>query len=564
MSFKKISLANDFKFLLIYMSLSPEVRKQTMSDPFADLLSSFKGGKESDSKNATKNSSLNDLLSYKSSQTSLNPRAQTQQIRSSTPTENASMDFLDNLLGLSSSKGCDKTETGASSAEVMQKDDFDIAFESLNEHNRVSKPEQLDDSVVDEVKDMEIAQLMSLGISFPLAMKYYENGMLYDDIVEEQQQQRQRQRQKPTSPPEESTNHRKPFQRNEPETSDFVSMASNLFNAGKNFLEEKLAPKERFDYSRNSYVNNTTTSSDQNSSPSVSRFNDCLGDLGALSINDRSNNEYDKQFLGMASKDNKNIAVQAAKTNNQQHSQRLAKGKDLFESNSSMVNHSAKDETLLDFDSEIDTESVANSKHNISNFELSSFNEFKGKGLNFFQSGDYHNALLEFEKSLNSLPMNHPLRIISLSNIISCQLKLGENSKALISVKTALELLGENKDSSLVIEKSSPERSFKQMTAKIQTKHAEIQEHLENYKKALELYLELIASNIVGPKIMEGKRRCEKIVYPEKFKPKPVAKDDSEATTNTVSPKVSATVDKVKKENQKQELEELERFKLAS
>ena len=152
----------------------------------------------------------------------------------------------------------------------------------------------------------------------------------------------------------------------------------------------------------------------------------------------------------------------------------------------------------------------------MSALEFHSYQEFKEKGTLSFSAGDYHTAFQNFEKSVNSLPHSHPLRAISLSNMIICRLKLGEYRKAIEDSSVALKLISCAKLDD-VIPASDPPKTFKEIWCKIVGNKAEAYEHIEDYDKALKEYQLLIKRGAASRKVMEGRRRCQKIVEPEKF-----------------------------------------------
>ncbi|CDO93296.1 unnamed protein product [Kluyveromyces dobzhanskii CBS 2104] len=522
-----------------------------MADPFADLLSSFKGGSSSPGRNCdnNKNASLNDLLSSQSRLNTPLPKNSPSIAPSRTPESitvtslTASQSLFDDLLAEPQEVPLQTTSQVKPETQTpLQKDDFDLAFDLFNstphvnivqpQPNPIPEPQPL----VDEVKDMEIARLMSLGISFDEAVHHYEKGILYEQLVDSQKQRRQRIRN------EDSNVRPSTLRRDDSSNSPpaLLSMASNLFNMGKEFIEDKLNP---------------TLRPDNASPPHRYQFSD---EIPRRRPHPRTHSRQSPLKTSSPQPNSQLPSIDSLSLCDQRpHSAPVAPSED------KRVSTPIIQETLLDFGNSPDQ--TTSPQIGISNFELTSFNEFKNKGVELFSSGDYHNALLEFEKSFNTLPAKYPLQIISLSNVISCQLKLGENSKALKSVNQALDLIKDASDSSNIIENSEPKRTYEQMLNKIQLKHAVLQEHVENYEMALSLYATLIAKGATEPKVMDGRRRCEKIVHPEKFKP-------PKATTPSTKPFVSAkssspvansaAVSRVKEENKKQEKEEEERLRL--
>lgn len=552
-----------------------------MTDPFADLLSSFKSGQTpSDSKpSSLKNASLNDLLSSRSAVNSLAPVPVTTTTTTTTPPlqkmNDLSGDLFDDLLSKPITQN-KKVESPLASAST--KDDFDLVFESLNSpppavfvqneneveiSERTPKqegPVKQEEPVVDEVKDMEISKIMSLGISFEKSVRYYEKGILYEQLLDRKLNHKTRSGSEnpDSSYAFSSTSSHTSYGQTE-ETPAFLAMASKFFNKGKDFIEDKIiAPLQHDDLEQRSPPQSHLRQSrhpNGNSLPKKTPLarSEFFGDNDATGIH---------SIDQLSIQENKSTsAIRRSESSPKPQNSPLPAGSG-SEPQSKLENDTP---VLLDFDAGPETQS--SSQYHISEFELTSFNEFKNNGVKLFGSGDFHGAFSQFEKSLNTLPTEHPLRIISLSNMISCQLKMGENSKALKTIDVAIEMIKKCPDLSTVIEQSSPPRTYKQMSEKIESKHAEIYEHMENYDKALSIYTQLISDGVTDRKIMEGKRRCEKIVNPEKFKPKP-PKTVTKPSINTsqvksTSPSLNSdALHKIKEDGKKKAQEEEKRLEL--
>lgn len=121
------------------------------NDPFADLLSSFKGEKQ----------------------------------KSSTTSETVSLFDKHDGPSISSPAPSKPLQT--------INDDLDAAFDVFN--SATNTPAKQGSPVVDEVKDMEIARLMSLGVSLERALQYYERGILYDDVLRRRHEKHEAKRQ---------------------------------------------------------------------------------------------------------------------------------------------------------------------------------------------------------------------------------------------------------------------------------------------------------------------------------------------------------------------------------
>ena len=207
----------------------------------------------------------------------------------------------------------------------------------------------------------------------------------------------------------------------------------------------------------------------------------------------------------------------------------------------------------------------------ISHIELSGYAEFRNRGTQYFKNGDYVSSFQEYEKSLNTLPVNHPLRIIAYSNIIASELKIGEYSKSLKNSSSALEMFPDDTAQwTAVIQDSDPQRTYKDIWPKVKLRQAEALEHIESFKAALSSYQELIEKGFANDKIMDGKRRCQKVLNPT---PPPVVKTPRISTpkqspspvprkaTSNSKDAVYESVERLKKENATSQ--EVEKQKLA-
>lgn len=496
-----------------------------MSDPFADLLSSFKGDSAQVSGQSTKNSSLNELLDRNTPvmTPSPTPSSWRDNISKSTVERKKQLhnDLLDDFLGQDSklvnplvrdSNG--QSDVVVNNTQTLPKDDLDMVFEAFHSSASSLKPEvhssqggvisESAENVVDEVKDMEIAQLMSLGVSLGKAIEYYERGILYDDLVSRRKHDRKE---------IDNKNYGLLFDERQSKTFNVSSLASNLFSMGKDFIEDTLKPKERLEAAKNSFSSEITSRSQRKGDSFNQEYHaaSLASEFAPLSLAGQLPNKEGSPIT--IQKERSSIPERTHQHSNRQDSTLAPIA------TASITPEKSAEETLLDFDGDHSVSEGVQGR--LSAMEMESFTEFKEKGIRLFKAGNYHGALSEFEKSLNCLPREHPLRIVSLSNIIACQSKLGEHINGLKSIDLALGLLGSNIYSDVVIENTSPQKTYRQMATKIQIKHAEIQENMENYENALKIYSELLNNNVLGTNVLDGKRRCERIVYPEKFKAKP-------------------------------------------
>lgn len=347
--------------------------------------------------------------------------------------------------------------------------------------------------IVDEVKDMEIAKIMSLGYSIDKSLQFYENDLDYDTLLLKQKYDK--------------TNERiinNDLFLNE-QNESFTNTLTNMFNKSKKFVQslnltdlnakfDNNRHKGEFNGLNNYYANNNTSPSDsfiKEDLENLSLTNDLLSPSPPLLIQEPKNDEQISE-------------------NNQ---------------------------VLLDWDTPITDQAPNNGtptnllsiKPQITDIEFISYKEFKDNATNLFKNGHYPDALEQYTKSLNTLPHNHPLRLIAISNIMFCQLKIGEYNN-IIKLLDMCEKLWPNEDINnsnsstekqnwdQIIPNSEPPRTFKDIWIKIMLRCAESYEHLENFDNALNIYKQLLTKNVTNKKVLDGKRRCEKVLYPEKFR----------------------------------------------
>lgn len=521
-----------------------------MSDPFASLLNSFKNPPKNCDGVASENSRSDTPLS------SLRPMTPTQQNNSkapldslsitnpavSTPTpvmvqhkvENLISDDFEDLFGL-------QVKQPEARQDIPVQDDLDAAFSAFEQS---PAPHVQEPDVIDEVRDMEVARLMSLGYSIDRANHLYETGMLYEDVVQRKAQERagRTHEHKLQSYRTQGSNGAQSFASlfdNGSKHDSLFSMASDLLNKGKQIVDQfTMYPEEQ------------------------NRMEGSKANVDRPPRNTQGNKLYqDKK---------EQIKLEPAEANN-----RTENLLDAFEENL-VISEPAHEETLLDFETPVEEAAKVQSPlptTQISHIELSGYNEFKERGSELFRTGDYISALQEYEKSLNTLPANHPLRIIAYSNITASQLKAGEYNKIIEYSAIALKLFPKDlKAWTQAIQDSKPTRTFRDMWPKIVVRRAEAFEHAEKYQEAFESYQLLVEKSFFNDKIMEGKRRCQKILNPGKSNQKPPSIGQTrenktfpsglEINSQMEPQKTYKSVQKLKEENQLEIRIEAERARL--
>ncbi|QLQ80934.1 hypothetical protein HG537_0E02890 [Torulaspora globosa] len=470
-----------------------------MNDPFADLLSSFKKGDVSVKKDAKVVSSSSVPQCGKLGDNGMS---------SHSPEIH---DDFGELFG--SSVG----PIAGTEHQQVAEDEFDAAFKAFDGDIGDEQPENEPEVVVDEVKDMEVAKLMSLDLSIEQATSYYERGILYEELA--------RKRGGREATRAERTGVTSPVRREEP--IGFFGVAAGLLEKGRQLVDQfTVYPQEQ------------------------DRLSDRLRQYGGHVEPNEWPQEASSAQLEVTSEELPTKLTQSLHLENDTRAL----------SEKSSTPPPPLESTLLDFDSD---ETVSHDVRDldipvaISHLELSGYNEFKDRATNFFKAGDYIRACEEYEKSLNSLPKDHALRIVAHSNLVASLLKIGEYKRCISDTETALNLFPEYSEKwTQCIPNAEPPRTFKDMWSRIVSRRAEAFEHAENYQEALKSYQLLIERGCSNDKIMEGKRRCQKVLNPLQTKPvqpKGASALDRSPPSVPASTQTYASVQRIKEDNKREE-----------
>lgn len=580
-----------------------------MSDPFASLLTSFKEGNSKPSNiNSSSKEAKGTIATKFTPTTSANTKpiiphvsnstlnvSSTPLVASSSSTANMTVhssihDDLEDLFGMPTNH---KTNTnippaGIEVSKTIVNDDLDSAFDVFS-NKSVSQPVLEIDSkedVVDEVKDMEVAKLMSLGLTITKANEYYDKDIMYEDILKRQKQKsdskrkyhnHQHSRNKETSNEPLSGNYSDLFDntynnnRIARPTNNIFSMATDFLNKGKELVDQLTAyPEEE----ANRLFKYRDVKEDTIDKPS-------FGSTREPNLHEKNNESYIDITESEVTK-----PLPVAKEHDV--TTPVFKEGNLLEDFDDSVMASNKqqpilqqsnpqgNDTLIEFDSnpiEVDIQTSTAVKSYkplenipISSIELSGYSEFKERGSEYFKVGDYILALQEYEKSLNTLPHRHPLRIIACSNMIAAQIKVGEYTKSIETSKQSLSLFPEDSNSWIaVIQNSEPKRTYRDIWPKIVMRQGEAYEHLENYKEAFAVYQLLMENGIFNEKVLEGKRRCQKVLNPIQKTPislsgpKKLITKSKDQLAPVISEKKYENVERVKNANRQEEEEEAQR-----
>lgn len=196
----------------------------------------------------------------------------------------------------------------------------------------------------------------------------------------------------------------------------------------------------------------------------------------------------------------------------------------------------------------------------LNQFEESDYSTAKDEATEFYKKGDYDNAVVSYEKSLNALPEKHCLKIVIYSNLALTLMKASNYKRSLESCNEGLTLvtLKDILDTKFVLSS----QSLKLWYVKLLSRKAESLEMLENFKQALDCYQELVSQlGVTDKKTLDAKRRVANILNPPKPKRTPVVPDKVERKPKSSSAD-NENVQRVKSYNQESQKQEELKFKL--
>lgn len=194
-------------------------------------------------------------------------------------------------------------------------------------------------------------------------------------------------------------------------------------------------------------------------------------------------------------------------------------------------------------------------------FQQSDYETYKAKGSESFATGDYGSALTSYHRCLESLPGTHELRIVILLNVALTAIKLGDFKLANQSCDDGINLVGESAQDTEWLISGKPAKYW---YLRLLTRKAESLEMLENFPRALELYLLLVGTyGVNDKKIMDAKRRVNNVINP----PKPRVSARNTASANNapkenVSRAPNKNLQRVKAQHSQEKSKEEERFQL--
>lgn len=193
-------------------------------------------------------------------------------------------------------------------------------------------------------------------------------------------------------------------------------------------------------------------------------------------------------------------------------------------------------------------------------FQQSDYETFKEKGTSAFTRGDFHDALEAYTKSLESIPEKHELRIVLTSNLALTAIKLGNYRLANDYCDEGLALVGDSYADPVWQINS---KGIKYWFIKLLMRKAESLELMERFPDAMKYLMLLISKyNVTDLKIMEARRRVEKIVNPPKKQHKPQPKLQPKSSSPNKPTASSEKVTRIRQQHEKEKREEEMKFRL--
>ncbi|CAD6500390.1 BgTH12-07567 [Blumeria graminis f. sp. triticale] len=140
-------------------------------------------------------------------------------------------------------------------------------------------------------------------------------------------------------------------------------------------------------------------------------------------------------------------------------------------------------------------------------------------GTSHFKRGDYASAHLSYSSSISALPSSHPIIIVLLCNRALTSLKTGLPKSAVSDANIALDLIGESRGDTEVIDLGPGEsggiKNMREYYGKALMRKAEALEQMEHWKDAAEVWKNCVEQGIGGSTAVQGRTRCEKSSSPQ-------------------------------------------------
>ena len=221
----------------------------------------------------------------------------------------------------------------------------------------------------------------------------------------------------------------------------------------------------------------------------------------------------------------------------------------------------------------------------MSSIALQASTSHRNAGTNAFKVGNYAEAKTFYTSSLSSVPPEHPLAILLLTNRALTQLKTGDPKACIADADKALMLIGPSKGHGETIDAGHGEgnKDVVSFWGKAMTRKAEALEQLERWNDAAKIWRECVEAGVGGGTSIQGRNRCEKAVgiqsapngsalkkaplaarkIPSKTIPKASAHDDLSGQRDASVPQSGEAVNRLRAANAKAERVDDEKFALA-
>lgn len=139
-----------------------------------------------------------------------------------------------------------------------------------------------------------------------------------------------------------------------------------------------------------------------------------------------------------------------------------------------------------------------------------------------YSSGDYVTAIEQFQTCLARLPDNHERRVIIGSNLANAYKMVGNLKQSIQAIEDALKLIDAENEVYTTSDNTIADKPIKYWYTKLLLTQAEVNELMERYENALELYTILVSKlGVSDRKVTDGRRRVDKVVNPQNYRPKP-------------------------------------------
>lgn len=174
----------------------------------------------------------------------------------------------------------------------------------------------------------------------------------------------------------------------------------------------------------------------------------------------------------------------------------------------------------------------------LNQFDETDYTTAKEAATKAYTAGDYTTALGHYETCLSRLPDTHELRVVIGSNLANVYKNVGSLKASIEVLDASIALIDAQNEVFVASLAQIGGKPVKYWFTKLVLAKAEVYELMERYEQSLEQYVLLVSRLAVSDrKVTDGKRRVDKVVNPENYKPKPAAKS---VTKPTPKPPVAA------------------------